>query len=177
MTPAELFRHCPRCGAARPAENVGHIPLRCPACGLVYFFNPTVAAAAFVFDPAGRALFVRREHDPARGKLGIPGGFVDVGETAEQALRREVREEVGLEIADVRFLHSCPNLYHFRDVTYPVLDLVFTTAAVAPESARSLDAVAGITWLRPADVNPDELAFPSIRESVAILAKWGVDSE
>ena len=48
MVPAEMFRFCPRCAAPRPAENVGRIPLRCPACGLVFYFNPTVAAAACV---------------------------------------------------------------------------------------------------------------------------------
>ena len=169
MLPAELFRHCPRCGAARPADNAGHIPFRCAACRLVYYFNPTVAAAAFVFDPAGRALFIRRGKEPARGKLAIPGGFIDIGETHEQALRREIREEVGLEVADVAFLSSYPNRYEFKEVTYPVLDLVFTAAAVAPESAMSLDGVTAVEWLRPANVDPDELAFPSIRESLRLV--------
>jgi ADP-ribose pyrophosphatase YjhB (NUDIX family) len=169
MSPAELFRFCPRCGTARAADDLGKVPLRCGGCGLVLFFNPTVAAAAYVFDDRGRALFIRRAHDPAKGKLAIPGGFVDFGETAEAALRREIREEVGLEVDSVAFLGSHPNRYAYREVTYPVLDLVFTARAVAPESARPLDAVAGIEWLRPADVNPDELAFPSIRATVKLL--------
>lgn len=169
MLPVALFRHCPRCGVQRPAANVGLGPLRCEACGLVYFFNPTVAAAAFVFDARGRALFIRRAHDPAKGKLAIPGGFVDAGETHEQALRREIREEVGLEVDGIAFLGSFPNRYHYRDVTYPVLDLVFTARAVAPELALALDAVADFEWLHPADADPAELAFPSIRETIGLL--------
>src|SRR5438132_414971 len=104
MLPAELFRHCPRCGSARPVLDLGQNPLRCAACGLVLFLGPAVAAAAYVFDSAGRALFIRREHDPAKGKLGIPGGFVDADETAEGTLRREIREEVGLEVVNIAFL-------------------------------------------------------------------------
>lgn len=170
MLPADLFRHCPRCGAPRPAENAGKTPFRCGGCGLVYYLNPTVAAAAFVFDAAGRALFIRRAKDPAKGKLAIPGGFVDAGETHEQALRREVREEVGLELSGIAFLASYPNRYEYREVTYPVLDLVFTADAVDPESAKPLDAVTGVEWLRPADVDAGEVAFPSIRESLRLVA-------
>lgn len=169
MLPADLFRFCPRCGAARPADNAGAVPYRCDACKLVLFFNPTVAAAAWVFDAAGRVLMIRRARDPARGKLAIPGGFVDPGETADAALRREVREEVGLEVEGVAYLTSFPNRYHYQDVTYPVLDLVFTARAVAPEAAQALDGVAGIEWRLPADVTADEVAFPSIAESLRLL--------
>jgi ADP-ribose pyrophosphatase YjhB (NUDIX family) len=169
MRPSEIFRFCPRCGAARDAANVGQIPLRCSTCGFTYFFNPTVAAAAWLRDAEGRLLLVRREKEPAKGKFAIPGGFLDIGETAEAGLRREVREEVGLEIERVQFLMSCPNMYHYREVTYPVVDLVFTGVAIKPQDAKPLDGVAGIEWQFPADVDPEELAFPSMKVSLAAL--------
>ncbi len=169
MSPSELFRFCPRCAAPRDAANIGQIPLRCEVCGITYFFNPTVAAAAWLHDAAGRVLLIRRAREPAKGKLAIPGGFLDIGETAEVGLRREVREEVGLEIEHIRFFGSHPNHYHYREVTYPVLDLVFTADAVRPDLAQSLDGVCGIEWRFPAEVTPDELAFPSLKVTLASL--------
>jgi ADP-ribose pyrophosphatase YjhB (NUDIX family) len=170
MRPVELFRFCPRCGAARPADNLNQNPLRCGACGLVFFFNPTVAAGALVSDPAGRVLFIRRAKEPSAGKLGVPGGFIDFGESAEDGLRREVREEVGIEIDRPRFLASFPNTYVYREVSYPVVDLYFTATAVNPELARPLDAVTGIEWRLPRDVPDDEIAFPSMRAALRALA-------
>ncbi len=169
MRPSELFRFCPRCGVPRAADNIGQVPLRCDACGFTFFFNPTVAAAAWVCDTQGRVLLIRRAKEPAQGKFGIPGGFIDIGETAEEGLRREVREEVGLEIDRIGFLMSCPNMYLYRDVTYPVVDLVFTALAINPENAKPLDGVAGIEWKFPAEVDPEELAFPSMRVSLAAI--------
>jgi ADP-ribose pyrophosphatase YjhB (NUDIX family) len=169
MLPAELFRFCPRCGAAARPGAVGQAPFRCPACDLTYFFNPAVAAGAWVFDRAGRVLLVRRAHDPQKGMFGLPGGFLDAGEGAVEGLRREVREEVGLEVDGVAFLASVPNRYEYRGVTYPVVDLIFTAEAVAPETARPLDGVAGVEWHRPADIDPAELAFPSMKETVGLL--------
>jgi ADP-ribose pyrophosphatase YjhB (NUDIX family) len=169
MRPTELFRFCPRCGAPRPSDNVGQSPLKCPACGLAFYFNPTVAAAAFIFDPQGRVLLIRREKEPSAGKLGVPGGFIDFGESAEEGMRREVREEVGLEIDQVRFLVSYPNLYHYREVAYPVCDLYFAAGAVRPDEAKPLDAVAGIEWRHLADLPDAELAFDSMRVALAVL--------
>ncbi len=99
MFPREFFHHCPRCGSKRadlPADN----SFRCAACGFLYYFNPAIAVAGFVSGPAGLVLFIRRAKEPARGKLALPGGFVDYDETAEEALGRETREEVNLELGD-----------------------------------------------------------------------------
>ncbi|HVY69418.1 MAG TPA: NUDIX domain-containing protein, partial [Verrucomicrobiae bacterium] len=103
--PIELFRHCPRC-AAEVSPTPGGNQIACSACGLVYYFNPAVAVAALIRNEQDEILFIRRAKDPARGKLAAPGGFVDFGETAEEALRREVREEVNLELESIFYLAS-----------------------------------------------------------------------
>lgn len=169
MRPTELFRFCPRCGAARPDDNVGQTPLRCPACGLHFYFNPTVAGACFIFRPDGRTLFIRRAKEPSAGKLGVPGGFIDFGESAEDGTRREVREEVGLEVTNLRFITSFPNLYSYRDVQYPVVDLYFRADAVDPDAAQPLDAVRSVEWRHLAEIPDAEMAFDSMRVAAAAL--------
>jgi ADP-ribose pyrophosphatase YjhB (NUDIX family) len=173
MRPAELFRFCPRCGAPRAADNHNLSPFRCVGCSLAYYFNPTVAAAAVVYDAIGRALFIRRAKEPSLGKLAVPGGFIDFGESAEEGLRREVREEVGIEIDRLQFLVSFPNIYPYAGVTYPVVDLYFTAVAVNPEAARPLDAVLGIEWRYPHEVPEAEIAFDSLRVALKHVATDG----
>lgn len=166
MLATDHFRHCPSCGApAAPGAN----PFRCPACAFTFYFNPTVSAGAFLSDGAGRLLAIRRAKDPGQGLLGVPGGFIDIGETAEAALRREVREEVGLEIADVRFLGSFTNDYLYKGVTYPVCDLLFLGRALQPETARSLDGVAGLEWRPLESYREDEFAFGSMKAALRQL--------
>jgi nucleoside triphosphatase len=72
-----------------------------------HYPEPTVGA--LIFDPAGR-LFLMKSHKWA-GRYVVPGGHVELGETLEAALRREVAEETGLAIRDVRFVCTQEFIY------------------------------------------------------------------
>jgi len=162
MTPLKYFHFCPRCGARQSGPPT--VPVfQCGGCGFRYFFNPAVAIAVFIRREDGKVLFIRRAKDPGRGKLAPPGGFIDFGETAEEAAAREIREEVGLELGNLEFLCSQPNSYHYAEVTYPVLDLFFTAQAIHGKVATALDDVASLGWFTPESVTAEKLAFPSMQ--------------
>lgn len=59
--------------------------------------QPALAADCVVFDPQGRLLLIRRKNPPFQGQYALPGGFIEYGETAEQAAARELLEETGLQ--------------------------------------------------------------------------------
>ena len=89
-------RFCPRCG--KPAEVAFPRSISCPHCGYAAYFNPKPVAAAIPVDDEGRVILLRRGFDPGRGRWTFPGGFVDLGESVEDAARRETEEEVGIAI-------------------------------------------------------------------------------
>jgi len=165
MEPFRLFHHCPKCGANGSATGARQ-PFDCPACGFHYYFNPAAAVAAILLGPDDRALFIRRAKDPGKGKLGLPGGFVDIGESAEAALRREIKEEVNLDVAALEFLCSGPNEYLYQDVNYPVLDLFFVARVNEIGAVSALDGVESFAWRNPSAIRVEEMAFASNWEAV-----------
>jgi NAD+ diphosphatase len=166
--PSELFKHCPRCAAARQSE-ADAVRFVCDACGFIYYYNVAVSSAVLILDADGCGLFIRRARDPGRGKLALPGGFIDRGETAEDAAVREVREEAGVKLAGVEFLASFPNLYTYRSVEYPIVDLFFT-ASVRAREASPLDDVTEVVWLPPNSLRDEDLAFPSHAKALRLFA-------
>lgn len=162
MQPSLHFQHCPRCGESRTGE-AGANPFDCAACGFRYYFNPAAAAVVFIRRADGRVLLIRRAKDPARDRLAPPGGFIDIGERAETAVGREIAEELGIRLGEVRFLCSQPNSYLFRDVTYPVLDLFFTATTPDSELRPDPSEVSAAGWYNPSDVSVSDLAFTSMQ--------------
>lgn len=97
---------CARCGRplrrrAATATRPRHI--ECPRCRYLLYDYPRAAAGVVVVKDEA-VLLLRRAHPPRVGCLDIPGGFVDAGESIEQAARRELREETRLTIGRLEFL-------------------------------------------------------------------------
>ncbi len=113
MTAHAGWVHCPRCAAALESGPVGsgETRLHCPACGLVIYDNPAPTATAIVTRDDGAILFTRRAIEPAFGMLDLPGGFIELEESPEQAVKRELMEETGLEIELTGYLGTFPDRY------------------------------------------------------------------
>ena len=98
--------HCPRCGTPTVPVAAGHAQ-RCPKDGSEHFPRIDPAVIMLVTDPDGRCLLARNKRWPER-RVSILAGFVEPGESAEQAVIREVAEETGIEAGQVRYAGSQP---------------------------------------------------------------------
>ncbi len=144
--------HCSFCGQPFAAEQAW--PRTCVACHNITFLNPTPVAVMLVPVDNG-LLLIRRGIEPNKGKLALPGGFVDLGESWQAAGAREVWEEAGIHLdpESIRIfaVHSTPNNASI---------LIFGLAA--PISAAQLPTftVTNETTERVIITAPIELAFP-----------------
>jgi len=166
QTLPDVFAYCPKCGTA--AASTGRNPFECVPCGFRFFFGPTAAVAAIVTDAEGRVLFLKRAHDPGRGKLGLPGGFVDAGEGAEDAIIREVLEETSLKVIRSSYFASYPNSYVYRGLVLPVSDVFFRCDVDSFDALKSEPSeVEEFHFCHPTTKELEQMAFESNRRAIA----------
>jgi len=166
--PLRLFKYCPFCGSGKFQVN-DFKSKKCEQCGFVYYFNSAAATAVFITDKEGKLLVARRISDPAKGTLDLPGGFVDMYETAEEAIIREVKEETGLSIDKPVFLFSIPNIYLYSGFEVHTLDMFFTTELDEILVIQAADDVSELIWMKREDINPELFGLSSIKQAVT---KW-----
>jgi 8-oxo-dGTP diphosphatase len=147
---------CPRCGA--PARVDFPRSLRCTRCEYVAFYNPKPVGCAVPRDADGRVWLARRGHEPGRGLWSMPGGFVDLGETVEAAVLRELDEELCVQAR----IGELVGVYSRADER--VVVIVFE--AWLSGTPRATDEAPEVRAFAPAEIPWDELAFPSDRAAL-----------
>jgi 8-oxo-dGTP diphosphatase len=132
--------------------------------------TPALTTDCVIFDNAGRVVLIRRKNEPFKGSYALPGGFVGIGETVEAACRREVQEEVGIELGDLSLVgvYSDPKRDP-RGHTVSAAYLALLPRAVAPRAGSDAERAEWVAnWRKRA------LAFDhaEILDDAELLAAW-----
>ena len=144
--------------------------LICSSCGFRFYMNPRPCNAAVLVRKNGEILLVRRKYEPKKGLWDLPGGFVDINESAEESLSRELQEELGINLKTFTYLGSFYDTYLYKGATYPTLGIVFV-GKLDTQKISSLDDVAEVKFFRKEDIPFDKIAFESIRHAIRLFLK------
>ena len=126
--------------------------------------QPAITVDAVVFDPEGKLLLIRRKNPPYQGQYALPGGFVEVGETTEQAVARELLEETGLVAEMVKLIgvYSDPH----RDPRQHVISIAYLVGVSHYNPQAGDDA----TTAEFMEYRPYQLAFD--HDKIVQAARW-----
>lgn len=170
MHPLEKFKYCPVCGSKHFEEN-DEKSKKCTNCGFVYYINPSASTAAFILNENNELLVLTRRKEPAKGTLDLPGGFTDIGETAEEAMKREVKEETNLDVSEVRYLFSFPNVYYYSGFNVPTLDFFYLCTVKDFSHIDAEDDAATYQWVPLSQIHTEQFGMRSIRQALGEFLK------
>jgi ADP-ribose pyrophosphatase YjhB (NUDIX family) len=163
MGALDNWRFCPRCGETLTLHD-GH--LACAECGAEYWSN-SIPGVQGILERDGRVLLARRANEPRRGHWDIPGGLLEETEAPVDGLRREFREETGMEIEPVELMRI--------DIEPYVGRYVFSVTWIVRGEGEPVaaDDVDELRWFAR-DELPAEMAFPG---QVLVLREWARRNE
>ena len=154
--PHNFSRYCMHCGqrltSALP-EGDTQRRLVCMDCGFIHYINPRPVAGTIPVRADGSVLLIRRDIEPRRGSWVFPGGYMDVGESAEAAAARETLEEAHLEVTNLRLIGV------YTRIEPGVVVIVY--AADPLGEAEAGHETSEIGWFLPGAIPWTELAFDS----------------
>jgi len=157
---------CTKCGKLTTKKNDSLFV--CEA-GHENWINPAVGAIVYVIKD-NKVLFGVRSVEPNSGKLSLPGGFVDVNETAEQAAIREAKEELGIDVV----LQTCLGTYATTYDSRPILNVVFVASSQSQSVTPGDDLNGGEPVWREVESLPApvELAWDWYQTAQKDLLAW-----
>lgn len=158
------FRYCPKCAGV--FEKKTQKLLVCKSCGLEYFVNPKPTNAVILKDVDGRVLLAKRALDPQKGKWDLPGGFIDINETVEESIHREIQEELGIRVKDLTYLSSFHNLYEYGGINFSTVCLIFEASMIDPANIKPADDVESVHFFATSEIPYDDFAFEEMRTTV-----------
>lgn len=162
---AHKFKYCPDCGQKRLDPDCMK-SFVCKHCGFKFYLNTAAAGIALIFNTKEQVLVTVRKHDPAKGTLDFPGGFAEPDETMETCLTREIKEELNLDILELKYFCSIPNQYRYKNILYPVTDMVFMCKVNNFLNIKAQDDIVDFYFLDINQLDPAQFGLNSPKHIV-----------
>ena len=154
------MKYCPECkGTLRPVQVNGNAHVLCDECGYVFYNNPRPCVIA-VCVRDGKILFARRAIEPGVNKWDLPGGFVEHMEHPEDALVREINEELGVNVVSQSFLGIYMD--HYGDAEFSTLNIAYICKLEGEPFIKD-DEIGELKWFAFSGL-PEDYAFSAIRK-------------
>jgi mutator protein MutT len=166
--PSQVFKFCPFCGKAGFVWD-GFNCFACKNCNQKFYVNMAAAVVAVIFNSNGELLLTRRKNNPAKGFFDLPGGFVNIGETAENAVVREVKEELNIDVSELEFIATFPNEYVFGGIEYFTEDIVFACTINDFSNISANDDINSYEFKSLNQINIDDIGLNSIKNVIKFL--------
>jgi len=164
----DKFKFCPVCGSQHFEIN-NFKSKKCKDCGFTYYLNPSSATVASILNEKEELLVVRRKNEPAKGTLDLPGGFVDMFESGEEGVVREVKEETGLIVQEATYLFSLPNIYLYSGFEVHTLDAFYYCRVSDMSHYLAMDDVEESFFIPMDKLNPADFGLNSVRQGLTFF--------
>jgi len=161
-----MYKFCSICGGRLKKDKRGN--LACIKCSFINFRNPRPTATGLILYK-NRLLLTKRGKAPFKGWWDLPGGYVERGETAEQALKREIEEETGLDIKIKNVFGTYSGTASFGADKYWILSIVFFAQAQS-QSLQANDDISDSRWFAKSEI-PSKIAFDSNQKIIKDFLK------
>ena len=168
--PKNTIHYCPKCGSSEFSFKEDQSFL-CGKCQFHIYINSAAAVAALIVNDKGEILFTKRAVEPHKGFLDLPGGFVDIMETSEDALVREIKEELNLDIEEFQYFMSSPNEYIFGGLSVFTLDLAYICKLNSFNHIHAKDDISDYEFIAPNLIPYNRIGGESIKRIAKSFAK------
>jgi NAD+ diphosphatase len=150
------YKFCYKCGGKLSKKHKGLY--LCGVCNFDFYINPKTTCSLIIINKKKEILLGVRKRLPKKGFWELPGGFIDLDESAEEAAKREAKEELNLKVEDMRYFNSYPGKYRYQGLEYNVLNLVYIIKVKMIELPENSE-MKSLMFFSPDNIPFDKMAF------------------
>ena len=158
-----MYHFCPHC--ASPQIQRTHRQYLCTLCKFVWYIDPAPCNAVIIHNQKNEIVLVKRKYSPKRGEWDLPGGFIEPGETAEESVKREIKEEINAEIRTLQYFASAADTYQYKGIIKYTFGVIYTATITSPILIAN-DDVSVAEWVPKEKVLERKIAFQSVKHAL-----------